>query len=165
MAYTSFAALPRLRKRLGKKKVVFCSGGFDLTHAGHVLFFEDCKKFGDILVVGLGPDKIMKKEKGGARPILNEHLRLKMVDSLKPVDYAFIITPMPKQHHLDPVYRAIKRLQPDIYVVNEDAFCLAHRKRTLKKMGLRLVVLRRTCPPEFKKVSTTNIIKKIKGLK
>jgi rfaE bifunctional protein nucleotidyltransferase chain/domain len=163
VAKIKFQDLRKIRRRHKNDKIVFCSGGFDLTHAGHVLFLEDCKKFGNILVVGVGPDKIMKKEKGEERPVLNEYLRLKMVDSLKPVDYVFIITPMPERHHLDPVYRAIENLKPDTYVVNEDASYLTHRKHTVKKIGSRLIVLHRTCPPEFKNVSTTNIIKKIKG--
>src|SRR3989338_4598654 len=90
VAVIQYKDFKQLRNKLRGKKIVFCSGIFDITHAGHVLFFEDCKTYGDILAVAVGSDAIIRINKGPARPVLNEHLRLKMVDSLKPVDYCFI---------------------------------------------------------------------------
>ena len=84
----SYKNLASVRKKYPDKKIVFCSGSFDLIHPGHVLTFEALKKLGDILVVAVGGDKDIAEIKGPTRPILNEDLRLKMVDSLKPVDYA-----------------------------------------------------------------------------
>lgn len=43
----------RRQPALQGKKIGFCSGSFDLTHAGHVLFFEDCKKHVDIFCQGV----------------------------------------------------------------------------------------------------------------
>lgn len=163
MAKTELQELREIRERYRNKKMVFCSGSFDLTHAGHVLFFEDCKKRGDVLVVGIGPDKIVRKEKSQERPILNEYLRLKMIRSLKPVDHAFIMRDTPKntEHPLAPLYRILKKLNPDVYVVNDDASHLDYRKSKMKKLNVTFVTLRRTCPPQFKKISTSKIIKKI----
>ena len=89
MAKIIIKELHLIRKEFSDKKIVFCSGNFDLTHVGHILFFEDCKKQGDILVVGVGGDEIMKINKDN-RIILNEKVRLKTIDSLKPVDFCFI---------------------------------------------------------------------------
>jgi cytidyltransferase-like protein len=157
--------VPQIRRAYRGKKMVFCTGGFDLTHAGHALFFEDCKKLGDVLVVGIGPDKILTREKGKGRPILNEYIRLKMVQSLKPVDLAFIMKDMPRrgEQTLDVLYRIIKKLDPDIYVVNADASRLEERRAELKKLGIKLVVLDRVAPQRFGKISTTKIIEKIKN--
>lgn len=157
--------LGEIRKRYEGKKIVFCSGSFDLAHAGHVLFFEDCKNLGDVLVVMVGGDTAIRRGKGSKRPILNEHLRIKMIDALKPVDYTLLDELDPIDvHPLHAIALAFKALQPDIYVVNQDASDIPYREQCAKKYGVELVILERLCPPEFEQVSTTGIIKKIKEL-
>ena len=95
---SEFAAL---RKKFENKKIVYCSGMFDLLHPGHVLFLEDCKKQGDILVVGVGGDSNVKKNKKPGRPIMNHYMRLKLIDSLKQVDYCFLSGHAPLKHPLE----------------------------------------------------------------
>lgn len=165
MTQTSFENLSAIRASLKDKTIVFASGGFDLTHAGHVLFFEDCKKQGDILVVGIASDadrKLYKKDDG--RPIINEQMRLKMVSSLKPVDFAFIIRALPKEHPLDPLLEVFENLKPDVCVINSDASNIPYRKEMVKKYNTKLIILDRWCPPEFENISTTKLIEKIKKL-
>lgn len=60
------------------KKIDYCLGVFDLTHA-------------DLLVAGGRKDKLVKRYKGDLRPVLNQQIRPKIVDSLKPVDYVYLI--------------------------------------------------------------------------
>ena len=142
------------------------TGTFDLVHAGHVIFFEDCKKYGDMLVVVLGEDKLLKKYKGSKRPIFNQHIRLKMIDSLKPVDYTTLDTLSQESGHLLQVLElSFASLKPDFYVINEDAFNIEHRKELCKKFGVELIILKRHCPEEFENISTTGIIEKVQGLK
>jgi cytidyltransferase-like protein len=146
------------------KKIAFCSGTFDLAHAGHVLFLEDCKKLADIVVVGVGSDALIHSYKGSTRPIMNEHIRLKMIDSLKPVDYAFLqIVSDPKNMLEEFLPYVFQNLQPDMYVINEDAFDIPSRERLSKEYGVSLIIFPRTCPPEFEGISTTSLIKKIQG--
>lgn len=68
------------------------SGCFDLIHFGHVVYLESCKKLCDKLIVGVDSDKMVKEAKGSSRPIIPEQERLTMVNSLYPVDSAFIIS-------------------------------------------------------------------------
>lgn len=165
MICAGYKYLPDIRKRYKNKKIVFCSGSFDLTHAGHVLFFEDCKKYGDILVVGIGSDKLIKTFKDGKRPILNNHLRLKMVDSLKPVDVVFLNQSKTTEHPQTINEAAFRNLKPDIYVINKDASDIPYRKAMAKKFGVKLVISDRRCPKEFENISTTKIIDKINNIK
>lgn len=159
----TFSDLARVRKQHAGKKVIFVSGSFDVTHAGHILFFEDAKRQGDVLVAMVGSDAAIRRNKGPLRPILNEHLRLKMIDSLKPVDYVFIDDRSDKtKHALDVIEMVFKDLKPDAYVVNDDGFEIDYRKEFAKKHGIPMIVLPRTAPPEFEGVSTTKIIDKIK---
>ena len=87
--------LPGIRQRHRDQVIVLATGSFDLLHAGHIIFFEDCKKLGDIVVVGIGND-IACRAKAPDRPILNEHQRLKVIEALELVDYAFIHRHPPK---------------------------------------------------------------------
>lgn len=161
MVQIQFAELKDIRKRFSDKKIVFCSGSFDLTHVGHILFFEDCKRLGDILVVSIGGDALLRKSKGDLRPILNEAIRLKTVDSLKPVDYSFI---EPIYDNPNPLYGLsvmLNELKPDIYVINEDASNIPYREDLCKENNILLKILERYCPQEFEGISTTKIIDKI----
>ena len=164
MSSISEKNLGKIREKHSDHKIVFCSGSFDLVHSGHVLFFEDCKKLGDILVVSVGPDIDIKNNKGNNRPILNQHVRLKMVSSLKPVDYCFIGERYaPKKHIFYSIEKVLKKLKPDVWVVNADAFSIPDRKELAKKYGIKIVVLKRWCPAKFDNISTTKIIEKIKN--
>jgi cytidyltransferase-like protein len=162
MALVKYKDLPGIRNKFKDKKIVFCSGSFDLTHAGHVLFFEDCKKCGDVLVVGVGSDKLINKFKDDKRPVLNNHLRLKMVDSLKPVDLVFLNESKATEHPQTINEVAFRNLKPDVYVINKDASDIPYRKTMAKKYGVKMVILERRCPPEFGNISTTQLINKIK---
>ncbi|MEK7825315.1 MAG: adenylyltransferase/cytidyltransferase family protein, partial [Nitrospirota bacterium] len=57
------------KKGLGKK-IVFTNGCFDILHIGHVLYLEEAKGLGDILVVAINSDSSVKKIKGAGRPIV-----------------------------------------------------------------------------------------------
>ena len=163
MAIITYNDFPKIRKRYRRNKIVFCSGSFDLTHAGHVLFFEDCKKLGEILVVVVGSDKMIKRNKSPERPVLNESIRLKTVASLKPVDFCVMEKTM-RKHPLGHLTEAFKKLRPDFYAINKDAFDIPYRKMIAKKFNVKLVILDRWCPPAFEDISTTKIIEKIKNL-
>ena len=165
MTIVNMEELPKIREKYKDKKKVFCSGGFDLTHVGHILFFEDCKKLGDILVVGVARDISLRKRKGEGRPILSEHTRIKTIDSLKPVDYVFMSPSLSTKDLLETVRSAFEKLHPDVYVINEDAFDIPSRRELCIKFNVEMHILPRSCPPEFDRISTSKIIEKIKNLK
>jgi FAD synthetase len=76
----------------GKKKVVLASGVFDLLHLGHVRFLEEAKKTGGKdaeLIVIIARDSTVEKTKG-RKPIMSEHQRRALVESLKVVDEAVL---------------------------------------------------------------------------
>jgi len=166
MSIIRYSDLPKISRQNKNKKIIFCSGSFDLTHAGHALFFEDCKKHGDILVVGIGGDKTIRKNKSKDRPILNQQIRMKMVDSLKPVDYTFLNTISDKEpsFSLNIIENVLKMLKPYALVINEDAFGISAYKQITKKHNTNLLILKRWCPKTFNRISTTKIIEKIKKL-
>lgn len=157
-------SLSSIRQRHKNQKIGFCSGVFDLTHAGHVLFLENCKSRVDILVTAVGCDALVKTRKGILRPIQSEVIRVRSVDALKPVDYCFVDTISSKNDLLAIIPYVFRELKPDTYIINNDAFDIPKRQHIADQFGVSMIVQERTCPPEFKDISTTNIINRIQQL-
>lgn len=68
-------------------KIVICTGGYDPLHSGHIKYFEEAKKLGDLLIVGVNSDAWLTRKKGRAfMPWLE---RATIVDNLKMVDYVY----------------------------------------------------------------------------
>ncbi len=72
-------------KDLGKK-IVFTNGCFDILHAGHVLFLEEAKRLGEILIVGVNSNNSVAGLKGPSRPIQDENDRMIILAGLQSVD-------------------------------------------------------------------------------
>ena len=165
MVQINYEDLPRLREEFKNKKIVFCSGVFDLTHIGHIIFFEECKSHGDILVVSVGCDILVKKYKGELRPVLNEKTRIKTVDLFKPVDYTILDTIADESNLLNGLEVVFEKLHPDVYVVNDDASNMEYRRKLCEKFSCELKIIKRYQLREFDEISTTKIINKIISLK
>ncbi len=95
------------RHRKEGKKIVLCHGVFDLLHVGHIRYFKQAKKFGDILVVTITPDQYVNK--GPERPAFAQDLRAEAVASLSCVDYAAI-------NQWPMAVEVIQALKPHFYV-------------------------------------------------
>jgi cytidyltransferase-like protein len=67
------------------KKIVLVTGGFDPLHSGHIAYFNEAKKLGDILVVGVNSDAWLTRKKG--TPFMPLIERTTLVRNLKMVDY------------------------------------------------------------------------------
>ena len=67
--------------------VVVTSGGFDPVHSGHISYFENAKKLGDILIVGVNSDAWLIRKKGKAFMPFKE--RVAVVKAIRHVDYVF----------------------------------------------------------------------------
>lgn len=158
----SYDDLSAIRSRVGG--IVFVSGTYDLLHPGHIHFFELCKEYGNVLVVGVGCDADIKRYKGDTRPILDEEMRLKLVAALEVVDYVFITHAPPEDqgHFLDGFIEIFQELRPNYYVVNEDTFDIDHRRKLAEKFSVEMVVLdHSTTCIECKGVSASRIIERV----
>ena len=67
------------------QKVVFVTGGFDPIHSGHLAYFNEAKKLGDKLVVGINSDEWLTRKKG--KPFMPYSERLSIIQNLKMVDH------------------------------------------------------------------------------
>ena len=69
------------------KRVVFTNGCFDILHYGHVLYLEEARRNGDVLVVGVNTDSSVAQIKGKRRPIVPQKRRMAVLAALEAVDY------------------------------------------------------------------------------
>jgi cytidyltransferase-like protein len=67
------------------KKIVLITGGFDPLHSGHISYFEEAKKLGDRLIVGLNSDNWLTRKKG--RPFMRWEDRLAVVRNIRGVSW------------------------------------------------------------------------------
>jgi len=103
----SIEEIGALLRQRGSKKVVLCHGEFDLLHFGHTRYFKAARKFGDILIVTLTPDRFIAK--GPGRPVFNESQRAESIANLQFVDYVGI-------NQWPTAMETLDIIRPDIYV-------------------------------------------------
>lgn len=66
-------------------KIVLVTGGFDPLHSGHINYFEEAHRLGDMLIVGLNSDDWLTRKKG--RPFMDWENRLAVLRNIRLVDY------------------------------------------------------------------------------
>lgn len=118
------------------RKKVFVSGCYDMLHSGHVAFFEEAARYGD-LYVGLGSDHTIYELKA-RKPINPEAERLYMVKSLRCVHDAWINS----GSGLMDFEKEVRELKPDIFFVNSDGFSPL-KEKFCRELGIKLVVSER----------------------
>lgn len=110
--------------------IVYTVGTFDLLHVGHLALLNHCKSLGDILVVGVASDAVVKMYKPNV-PVVPLEQRMEMLEALSCVD---IVRPY---HQLEYV-SGCKAVGVDIFVVGEDWGKKPHNldvNNYLRKMG------------------------------
>ena len=115
---------------------VFVSGCYDLLHSGHVEFFREASRFGD-LYVGIGSDSTIRDLKGH-KTLFSEQERLFMVKAIRYVNDAFINRGSGMMDFIP----TVDELKPDIFVVNEDG-ATPEKERFCKERGIEYKVLKR----------------------
>lgn len=131
-------------------KKVLVSGFFDLMHSGHIAFFREVANYGDVYVA-IGSDRTYYYLKGRL-PVNSAEERLFMVISVSYVKDAFISL---GTGILD--YEAeIRRLKPDIFIVNDDGNFPAKRQ-LCNELGIAYIVLKRDPHANLPRRSSTDM--------
>lgn len=95
-------------------KRIFVNGTFDLIHPGHLDLLYYAKSLSDHLRVAIDTDQRVHQLKGEHRPIQNQWVRKRIMESLKPVDEVFIFDSDSELEHL------IAQYAPMVMVVGSD---------------------------------------------
>lgn len=115
-------------------KIVLTQGTYDMVHIGHARYFEEAKKHGNILVVGVDSDEKVRARKGPERPVVPQEERLEMVTHLRSVDVVYL------KHLKAPRWNLIKLIHPDVLVATKETYSKVDLKE-LKKYCGKVVVL------------------------
>jgi D-beta-D-heptose 7-phosphate kinase / D-beta-D-heptose 1-phosphate adenosyltransferase len=138
--------------RANGDRVVFTNGCFDLLHVGHITLLEQCREFGDKVVIGLNSDASVKGLKGPTRPLVTEGDRARVLAALGATDAVIIFaeaTPL----------ELIRSIRPDVLVKGGD-----YTTETIvgadevTTWGGRVEII-----PTVSGASTTNTISKMKS--
>lgn len=129
-------------------KKVFVSGCFDLLHSGHVAFFQEAARYGD-LYVAIGSDRTIFELKN--RPTINSEVERKyMIKALSNVKDVVIASGAGMLDFVE----ELKEIKPDFFVVNEDGNLL-EKKKLCEELGIQYIVLQRDPHPGLAPRSTT----------
>lgn len=141
---------------MDKRKKVFVSGCYDMLHSGHVAFFKEASRYGD-LYVGIGSDKTIAELKH-RKTVYSEKERLYMVKAIRYVTDAFINRGSGMLDFID----TLDRVRPDIFVVNSDGGSELKRNLCLGR-GIEYIELERTPDAGLEARSTTSLRKGVKS--
>jgi len=135
-----------------RKKKVFVSGCFDMLHSGHVRFLEEAATHGDVYVA-LGSDQTVRELKGRA-PVNTQSERKYMLEALRHVKACLISSGSGLMNFV----AELKRVKPDIFLVNEDGNTLA-KAELCEQLGIEYRVSKRIPQANLPVRSTTSLRK------
>lgn len=160
----NYREIGRIANRLRKqgKKIVFTMGSYDVLHIGHTLFLENAKRFGDVLMVGIGTDATIKKLKGLTRPIYPEKLRAGMLGAIKFTDYIILLNEKMKNEK-DDYSECLSKIKPHTFVLIGEDSAKKETAAITKKMGIQLKIVPRASL-KIPHISTTSTHKKIQEI-
>ena len=98
-----------------KYKVGYTCGVFDLFHVGHLNLLERCKEQCEYLIVGVCDDKYVTDIKKKT-PVYSENERVRILQSLKVVDKAELVT----IEETDDKLLALKKFHFDVLFSGDD---------------------------------------------
>jgi cytidyltransferase-like protein len=145
-----FPELSPVPSPAGRRKVVV-TGCYDWLHSGHVRFFEEAGRYGDLYVI-VGHDANVRLLKGEGHPMHSQAERRYAVGSVRFVTQSLVSS---GAGWLD-AEPEIDRLQPDCYVVNEDGDQGGKREFCVRR-GMEYVVLKRVPAPGLPSRSSTGL--------
>lgn len=137
-------------------KVVVAAGACDLLHAGHARFYNEAKKYGDKLLLVIPSDRVIRKQKGRGRPIVNERSRAELMAFFKFVDYVIVYD----EEDIRPLLETSK---PDIFFTVKEDWNEVGMNSDQEKTdwGGNIV----SVPPQSPKLSSSRLIAKAAGIK
>ena len=138
------------------KRIVFTAGSWDLLHVGHCRYFEEAKKNGDVLVVGVSSNEAIRKVKGPNKPILDEKIRAEMLTYLRSIEFVTIL-PEPS------CQPTLGLLKPDVFITVKEDWAADYENskeyKTVVKYGGEVKVIDR----QSTALSTTKIVQRAIG--
>ena len=146
------------------KKIVMCSGTFDLFHIGHMRLLQAAKKEGDILIVAVKSDRAAALKKDDP-PVLSEEIRMETVSHCLYPDFVILADYDPARHvafdfenksafeWLNIFTPVVEKIRPDYFVHEDNDTLVEARVELFNQYETRGII-----QPRTKGISTTEII-------
>jgi len=126
-------------------------GTYDVLHVGHMRYLTNARNQGDLLVVGVDTDAVVKRGKGDLRPIIPFKERIEMLSYQSCVD---LIAPL---DDLDEngswKYGLLQAIRPDVFVAEETSYS-DEQLDDIRRYSKQVVVL----PRQAQGTSSTQIM-------
>lgn len=135
---------------INNKTIVYTAGSFDLFHYGHLNILLKAKKLGDVLIVGVSTNKLIKKYKK-INPIVKYKERAIIIKNLKCVDKV-----IKQKSFFDKTQ--LRKYNIDIIVLGTDwkGIKFPELEKCLKELKIKMVYI-----PYTKHLSSSKIKEKI----
>jgi rfaE bifunctional protein nucleotidyltransferase chain/domain len=134
------------------KTIVLAGGCFDILHVGHITFLEQAKHEGDVLMLLLESDAVIRKQKGDNRPVNTQRDRAVILAALEVVDYVVLLPETVDNTFYDSL---VNQLKPAIIATTAGDRNRMHKERQAAMLGAKVIDV----TPEIKDQSTSRIIK------
>lgn len=97
---------------MSKQRVVLFQGAWEIINYGHVRAFERAKQLGDILIVALNTNRLLKKYKG-RDAVLPWYQKKRILESIRWIDKVI------PAHHASPL-ELLKKHDVDVFVLTRE---------------------------------------------
>ena len=145
------AIVERLRRQ--GKRIVLANGCFDLLHVGHVRYLEGAGRLGDLLIVAVNNDAMVRRLKGPGRPLMKQQDRVALVSAVDGVDYVTVFGEPTAE-------RLLQVLRPHVHAKGSDyTKDTVPEREVVRSYGGRVAIVG---GPKVR--STSELIRRIKNL-
>ncbi|MFC1658643.1 isocitrate lyase/phosphoenolpyruvate mutase family protein [Candidatus Omnitrophota bacterium] len=133
------------------KRVVYATMVGDLFHRGHLEFIKKAKGLGDVLIIGLHPDDIIKRYK--REPIVSFEDRKKIIESVREVNKVVLDC---MDYRKPTMFDNLKKYNVDIAVHGDDWLPPLYQEAKQRKLCKVVQV------ESYPYISTTKLLKEIR---
>lgn len=147
----TYADIARHAPEWAGKRSVLVGGCFDVIHYGHVVFLQQAKEKGDILIVALESDDFIKKAKHRT-PVHSQAERAFVLTAMKMIDYVILLPLFDDEAAYSDL---VDNVHPSVIAVTAGDQALDKKKKQAARIGGDLLVV----TPLLSTFSTTNILK------
>ncbi|MBI4160805.1 MAG: adenylyltransferase/cytidyltransferase family protein [Candidatus Yanofskybacteria bacterium] len=136
-----------INRAVSGKVIGLTSGSYDLFHHLHLVYLKRCRRYCDLLIVGVDSDDLVRIRKGSHRPLVPEHQRVAIVSELSCVGGAFILG------SVEDFEQAVRLLSP-VFIFKNDEF---KEEEVLGRDKAKVIII----PDIIQYSSTSQIIEEI----
>lgn len=142
--------IDQLHTETSHKQTVLVGGCFDLLHYGHLLFLQNAKKLGDILIIALESDEFIRNRKK-RKPVHTQQQRAEILTALQVVDYVILLPYLKSDKEY---FDLVSRVKPHIIAITENDPYKTHKQKQADQIGAKLEVV----IPLLEQFSSSSII-------